>query len=148
MKLAELPVFWMILSFAMVGILAFAAPTSSALQWPFQLLGILVGLASALLIRWAMRTMSDARTAIMPGQTPSTLVTTGPFAFSRNPIYLGMVGLIAALALLLAFWPGLFVALLFGVWIDRHFIRNEEARIVALFDEDFRRWSKNTRRWL
>ena len=52
----------------------------------------------------AIRTMSRAKTTIKPNAQPDHLVTTGPFSFSRNPIYLANtllmigVGLISGIA--------------------------------------------------
>lgn len=53
--------------------------------WPgYALLG-----AGIVLDIWAMATMARARTNILPHRAADRLVTSGPFAFMRNPIYVG-----------------------------------------------------------
>ena len=49
--------------------------------------GLLVGLALGLDL-WAMLEMRRRRANILPHRAATALVTTGPFAWSRNPIYL------------------------------------------------------------
>ena len=106
-------------------------------------------IAAALLVMlWAALEFRRARTTIVPHEAPSALVTTGPFRFSRNPIY-------AADAAILLGWGFSLGALLpfavvpLFVWvIGARFIRGEEARLRAAFPEAFNAWAARTRRWL
>ena len=65
--------------------LRFSAGTSPALPLTAWVL-IALGMG---LIAWAMLTFRRARTAIMPFNPASTIVTSGPYRFSRNPMYVG-----------------------------------------------------------
>src|SRR5215469_17105001 len=88
------------IALGMAIILAFAA------DWVYPLpflppgiahieLGLIVILVAFLLVRWAVQTFRSAKTNILTNQAALAIVSTGPFAFSRNPIYLGaLVGLI------------------------------------------------------
>ena len=97
---------------------------------------------------WAMATMTRARTNILPNQAADRLVTSGPFAFSRNPIYLGNtlltfgVGLAARAPWLL---PLAFVAALL---VERLAIRREEAHLDAKFGPAWKAYAAATPRWL
>lgn len=77
-----------------------------------------------------------------------TLITTGPFAFSRNPLYLGgnvfmflgaslIVGSPMALVLTVAHLP----------LIDL-FIRREEKQLEAKFGDEWRSYKSKARRWI
>ncbi|MFN6924242.1 MAG: methyltransferase family protein [Tabrizicola sp.] len=107
---------------------------------------LLVGLGLLVMLGAAAQ-MALARTTVIPRRDPSSLVTTGLFAWSRNPIYLAdaliLTGAILWLDAILA------LPLLAGfVWlIQTRFIRDEEARLTAAFGPEFDLWAARTRRW-
>jgi protein-S-isoprenylcysteine O-methyltransferase Ste14 len=103
-------------------------------------LGVLVTLLAA-------AQMALAQTTIIPRRDPSALVTSGLFAWSRNPIYLS--DLIILLGAILWLDAVLALPLLAGfVWlIQTRFIRDEEARLTAAFGPEFDLWAARTRRW-
>lgn len=49
-----------------------------------------VFLAGAALAAWGWLTFRHAKTTRVPGQVSTTLVTWGPYRFSRNPMYVGL----------------------------------------------------------
>ncbi len=110
--------------------------------------GLVVAVAGIATILWAVAVMRAARTAVMPGRAPARLVTTGPFGLSRNPIYLGMAGIVAGLALWTGSIPGLLVVPVFAAVISKRFILDEEARLTAAFGADFAAWSAGVPRWI
>lgn len=78
----------------------------------------------------------------------STLVVEGVFCFSRNPMYLGMVFLLVAVALLGGLgWQWLGVAG-FGFYIARWQIAPEERAMVQLFGADYQAYCRQVNRWL
>lgn len=81
-------------------------------------------------------------------QTASRLVATGPFQFSRNPIYLSGVLLSTGVSLFLgSFITFLFPVVLFLILNSVH-IPDEEGRLEQLFGEEFLAYKRNVRRWL
>ena len=55
---------------------------------------------------WAFRTLAAARTTVRPDRASTTLVTTGPFRWTRNPIYLGLTAMYLGAALVTnRAWP-------------------------------------------
>lgn len=119
--------------------------------WP-ELPGRVVGggvmLAGGLLDLWAQRTMRSRRANILPHRAATTLVTTGPFALTRNPLYLGNTLLLAGLAGVLAN-PWCLVAAAFEVWLVTSLaIRREEAHLAAKFGVAWRDYAQRTPRWL
>lgn len=104
-----------------------------------------IGLAVAGVIQFRRaRTTVDPRTP----EKASTLVAAGVFRYSRNPMYVGMVLLLAGWAIWLdSMLGGVFCALFF-VWMDRVQIPREEHHIGALFGDDYRHYCARVRRWL
>ncbi len=87
------------------------------------------------------------RTTVIPRRNPSAIVTTGVFAWSRNPIYLAdALTLLGAILWLDAVLALPLVAVF--VWlIQTRFIRDEEARLTLAFGPEFDLWAARTRRW-
>jgi protein-S-isoprenylcysteine O-methyltransferase Ste14 len=97
---------------------------------------------------WAFLGFLRAKTTPHPNHPVSALVTSGPYRFSRNPMYVGLSGFVAGLALLAnAAWVA---AMLVPVWIamNRLVIAREEVYLERKFGEDYRAFRKRTRRWL
>jgi protein-S-isoprenylcysteine O-methyltransferase Ste14 len=82
-----------------------------------------------------------------PSKT-SALVTDGPNALTRNPMYVGMAGLLTAHALFRGGWLTLLPVAGFVAVIDRFQIRPEEAALQELFGEDYAAYCRSTRRWV
>lgn len=118
-----------------------AGPFSMALA--LALLGC--GLA---LMGWTMLEFARHRTTVNPYAGASHLCVSGPFRFSRNPIYLADWLILAGLSLLLAtWWPLLFAPL---VWLSLRYwvIRHEEEHLEAKFGQEFRDYKTRVRRWI
>ena len=78
----------------------------------------------------------------------SSLVISGVFKYSRNPMYLGMVFILLSIALKFNLIGGIILTLLFALFITRFQIIPEEAVMEKLFKEEFDSYKKKTRRWL
>jgi protein-S-isoprenylcysteine O-methyltransferase Ste14 len=126
------------------------------LVWPARLvprsvstvIGAVVTLLAVALFVSAVRTLRRAGTPI-PGNRPTTtIVRTGPYRFSRNPIYLafsllqlGLACWVNSLALLMTLMPA--VALMSLVVIPR-----EERYLEARFPAAYPAYKASVRRWL
>jgi protein-S-isoprenylcysteine O-methyltransferase Ste14 len=100
------------------------------------------------LMFWAMVTFVRARTAILPFRPASTIVTTGPFQFTRNPMYLGLTFSYLGLALVSAIlWA---IAVLPVVLLALHtlVIRREEAYLSTAFSDEYAAYRNRVRRWI
>ena len=78
----------------------------------------------------------------------TVLVTTGVNAISRNPMYVGMAGLLVAHATRLGSWTGLLPAAVFTVFIDRVQIAAEEPALLANFGAEYEAYRASVPRWL
>lgn len=116
-------------------------------QRPLAGLVLLAGLALMAAAAW---TMFGARTTVNPlkPERASHLVTSGVFAFSRNPIYLGDALILAALALGLGNWLNFLLLPAFVGLIGRFQIAPEERALQRLFGDQYRAYCARVRRWL
>jgi protein-S-isoprenylcysteine O-methyltransferase Ste14 len=78
----------------------------------------------------------------------SSLVTDGPNAFTRNPMYVGMAGVLAAHALGRGGWLTPLPVIAFIAVIDRVQIHPEEQALRALFGEDYAAYCDRVPRWI
>ena len=78
----------------------------------------------------------------------SVLVTSGANAISRNPMYLGMAGLLLAHAVWRGSWTGLLPLVGFVVFIDRAQIQAEETALLEKFGAAYEAYQATTPRWI
>lgn len=104
-------------------------------------LGVLLVLLSAGLFRLRQTTLN-------PFGEPATVVQDGFYRFSRNPMYLGMLLVLAGEVV----WLGNFLTCIFvpvfAVVMSRYHIRREEQNLDARFGEAYRAYRKRVRRWI
>ena len=86
-------------------------------------------------------------TTVKPFAVSSALVTTGVFRLSRNPMYLGMVLVLAGIALLVGSLVALVPAVALAVVLDRRFINVEEKMLAERFGDAWTDYRQRTRRW-
>lgn len=96
----------------------------------------------------ALRTLMRANTTVRPDRPSEHLVTSGPFSFTRNPIYLGNtmvtigIGLIAE-----SVWFLLFALIAaFATW--KLAIEGEERYLEGKFGKKYRDYRTRVRRWI
>lgn len=137
---------------ALLMLAAFAVAMSTEapafLRWPWRALGALpillgIGLAVAAL-GWFRR----RGTTHDPYGQPEALVVEGPYRFTRNPMYLGVMLVLLGTALLVAQWPYLLVPPLFFLAVRLGFVPREERRLAATFGDAYAEYRSRVRRWL
>lgn len=120
-----------------------------AVPWVWaQGLGTVVALLAVALFALAGWEFLRARSTIIPHQTPRKLITTGIFALSRNPIYLGDLLLLVGLSLRWGAISGLALAPALALVLHHRFIKSEETRIRTTFGANADAYFACTRRWL
>lgn len=142
---------------------------------PPPLLALAAGLAQSVLVRRGRRTgrvraSAAATTAVASGafaaaaasqfrrqgttlepfdpSAASSLVTTGVNSVSRNPMYVGLSGLLVANALRLGSWTALLPATAFMLVIDHFQVRAEESALLEKFGSDYAAYCERVPRWL
>lgn len=87
-------------------------------------------------------------TAIRPDRPATTLATTGPYRFTRNPMYLALTLVYAGVAIL---WQSIWALALLPfvlLFIDRRAIRPEELYLERRFGAEYKQYRANVPRWL
>jgi protein-S-isoprenylcysteine O-methyltransferase Ste14 len=111
-------------------------------------LGMAVVAAAGLLVGWAIRTMRQADTRIEPWRPTTAICVDGPYAYTRNPMYLGMLLFYVGLAVLLnSLWilavlPFVLAVMTWGV------IQREERYLERKFGSVYLDYEAAVRRWV
>ncbi|GAB4359335.1 MAG: isoprenylcysteine carboxylmethyltransferase family protein [Immundisolibacter sp.] len=124
------------------------------LPWPMPGGGVRFGLGAVLIVlavlvfAWCLRELRRHGTTVNPHRATSRLVSSGPFRFSRNPIYVSLTVFLAGVSLL----AGSTWVLLMLTWVlpimQRWVIAREEAHLRQRFGADYADYCARVRRWL
>jgi protein-S-isoprenylcysteine O-methyltransferase Ste14 len=139
--------------------LAIALVLAFALNWfwpmpfvppsiPHIQAGVLLVIVMLLIIRWAAVTFRKARTNILTSQATTAIVATGPFAYSRNPIYVAaLIGMVGAALAFDSLW---FLVALVVIWLVLRYgvIAREEIYLERKFGTPYLDYKTKVRRWL
>jgi protein-S-isoprenylcysteine O-methyltransferase Ste14 len=138
------PPVWLIGFIAIAwGLARLWAPLEDALVWP----GWALVAAGITLIIWSALAFLKARTTIVPHQAPSALIETGPYRFSRNPIYLADLVILAGVALILGAPLALILLVPFREVLLRLFILPEEVVLERDLGRAYLDYKDRSRRW-
>jgi protein-S-isoprenylcysteine O-methyltransferase Ste14 len=100
------------------------------------------------LIFYSLGLFRLARTSPLPMRPSATLVLSGPYRWTRNPMYLGMLLVYLGAALLFDIFWALVLAPVVVVLVTRLVIRKEERYLEAKFGEEYRGYRAQVRRWI
>jgi protein-S-isoprenylcysteine O-methyltransferase Ste14 len=97
---------------------------------------------------WSLMLFGRHETGLLPGQPTQTMIEEGPYRLSRNPLYVGLLALYVALALLgptlwgLVLFPAAVLLVLWGA------ILPEERFLHERFGAQYDAYARRVRRWL
>lgn len=121
------------------GVLPFIQPISYVLV----VLGAIVMVAGVINFRQAKTTVNP-----MKPESATSIVDSGIYNYSRNPMYLGMLLVLLGFGAFLTSVPALVVALTFVVYINQFQIKPEERALEQIFAEQYLDYKKRVRAWL
>jgi protein-S-isoprenylcysteine O-methyltransferase Ste14 len=105
------------------------------------------GLGVGILI-WGRGALHAAATDLDPLLPTSAIVTSGPFRFSRNPLYLALTLLYFGLSVAVNTWWGIVVLVPLLIIMHRGVVLREERYLERKFGETYRRYRSKVRRYL
>ncbi len=148
-SILDIPPLWLLFAILIAWVQARFAPMGLSLASGATdlMAGVFIG-GGVLLIALAALEFRRARTTILPHQVPAKLITSGIFARSRNPIYLGDAFILLGFVLRFDAVLSLVLVPIFIWWIERHFIIPEEDRMRRTFRSEFARYEQKVRRWV
>lgn len=128
--------------------LHFLLPIKQIIFLPFSFFGIIVILFAFILNIWGIKTLQSQHTTIEFYDPSTNLATSGPYRFSRNPVYLSGVILLFGLSILLGSVITFVFPIALILILDRVYIPLEEKKLKKAFGEDYLHFRQNVRRWI
>jgi protein-S-isoprenylcysteine O-methyltransferase Ste14 len=142
------PPSYLLISIFVIAALFFIFPEPVLIPSPWNLLGLFPLGFGVWINLSADRAFQQEKTTVKPLEDPTTLITHGAFALSRNPMYLGFVAILLGIALLIRTVHPYLVVIIFAVFMDRKFIRIEEMNLERKFGSAWEAYKSKVRRWI
>ena len=144
----DIPPLYFLLAIALTFLLDRWLPIVDLVARPLSYLGYLLIVAGIGIAAWARWLFSKAGTNVVPFTPSTALVQDGPFRFTRNPMYLGMMLVLTGCFFLAGSLGSLLVILVFFWWIRKRFVLREEDHMSHHFGDDYLAYRRRVRRWL
>jgi protein-S-isoprenylcysteine O-methyltransferase Ste14 len=104
--------------------------------------------AGAVIAGWGLVIFRKARTTTVPGRSSVKLVTWGPYRFTRNPMYVGLIcAYLGEAGLLRHIWPGVLLPFVVA-YLNWTVIPVEEAKLEEVFQDEYEQYRSQVRRWI
>lgn len=123
-------------------------PGSRFTSTGYQIGGSVILVVGLALLVFAGGLFKQADTDLVPFKNVSALVTTGIYAYTRNPMYLGMALILLGCAVIVGAATAFIMPALFVPIIQYRFILPEEAMLRELFPDTFPDYCNQVRRWI
>ena len=78
---------------------------------------------------------------------PDRVIATGPYRYTRNPMYLGHLIFLAGLTITFWSWFALLILVARAIWFDRR-VREDEARLETIFGAEYVAYCARVKRWI
>jgi protein-S-isoprenylcysteine O-methyltransferase Ste14 len=141
------PVYFLV-ALLLMGFFHRAAPGAHLIEAPYRYGGAALAALALGLILWAALLFRRAGTNIRPYLPSTALVVCGPYRFTRNPMYLGMAGILLGAAIFAGSITPFIVIPAFMALVQERFIVPEEAKLEAAFGQAYLEYKARVRRWL
>lgn len=141
------PLYFLILLLASIG-LGIYLPIVKVRPTAYRYVGIVAIVIGVVLNSWADSMFKKNKTTVKPHLEPTALLTSGPFRFTRNTMYLGMTLVLVGVSVCVESLSAFVSPLLFFVISDRSFIPLEEASMGAVFGHSYMEYKQRVRRWV
>ncbi|MGO9611521.1 MAG: methyltransferase family protein [Dissulfurispiraceae bacterium] len=110
--------------------------------------GISLGLIGLFTMMWAWLLFKKRNVAICPTAKTAILITQGPYRFSRNPMYMGMILILLGLAIYVGTPPFYLSTIAYFAIINFIFCPYEEDKLYNSFGNDYIKYRNRVRQWI
>jgi protein-S-isoprenylcysteine O-methyltransferase Ste14 len=148
----RIPVPWVFILVYLAGVavqrvLPISIPSPS-IAWVIRTTGfVFIGVGIVVAFS-ALGIFRKKKTTTVPHETPSTLVISGPYRFTRNPMYVGLtLEYLGVAGARLDIWPVIVLPLLLA-YINFLVIPIEEQNLRAVFGDAYQQYGARVGRWL
>jgi len=141
------PINFLFAGIILIILLFFIFPNFNLIKFPYNLIGIIFLIMGVwlILLVWKMFKKNSTPESF---EKSRVLVTTGPFKFSRNPMYIGKILFLIGLCILLGNVLSFISPLLFFIIMDRFFIPFEEHKTEKDLGKKYLSYKRKVRRWI
>jgi len=129
-------------------ILHWATPLCQLHIFSNHVLGVILGISGFGLMMHGWWLFRKLDTAICPTEKTDCLVTAGVYRFTRNPMYLGMIAMLLAVAIFVGTLPFYLATTACFYVIDIVFCPHEERKLTEAFGDTYTSYKNNVSRWL
>ena len=126
----------------------YVIPVMTVVPGSYSDLGLVLMLVGLALMTWVSMLFRGVGTSLQSHGGSPVLVTSGPFRFTRNPMYLGKLIWVVGLAVLLGSLIVFLFPVLFFVFANLVIVPLEERRMEQMLGEQFIEYKRRVRRWL
>jgi len=127
-------------------ILHFIFPIKQIINYPFNLLGIILIVLGITIDFSAWLLFINKKTTQNPFKNPNKLIIKGVYKISRNPMYLGMLSILLGLSVLLGSLITFIFPILFIILMEILFIPLEEKNMEKTFGKKYLGYKNKVRR--
>ena len=117
-------------------------------QLIIKVAGAFLFIIGAILASWSLIIFRKARTTTTPGESSNKLVISGPYRYSRNPMYVSLtLAYLGEAGILVQFWP-LITLFLVLIYVNFIVIPLEEEVLKSDYKEEYINYCTRVRKWL
>jgi len=141
------PIYFLIGLIAMILLSSFV-PIGRWLHFPWRYIGIIIIVPGFYLFLGSGMFFRKLGTNPRPGTQATLIVTKGPFKYTRNPMYLGLITMLIGTSILLGTFSPVLVIPIFFILVQSQFVLREEKLMEQWFGQPYLEYKKKTPRWL
>lgn len=134
----------LIVAFALHGLLLIWEP----FKFSSPMLGIMVSTLGFVIMMWGWWLFQQYKVAICPTAYTDKLIFDGPYRFTRNPMYVGMVAILLGVGIFVGTLPFFLAVAIYFIILNRVFIPFEEQKLEGTFGAEYLEYKTRVRRWL
>ena len=115
-----------------------------------NILALVFLIIAIIMIVLSINKFKKNRTTISPlrPNNTSSLITSGIYNYTRNPMYLGLLLILISTALFIKNFISFLIIPLFVIFINKNQILPEEQILENIFGEEYRNYKKKVKRWI